>query len=162
MFFSGLLNNIKEKHIKPYMKYLLQTVNTVMNQNSQLDRGKQEQLLKELKAEIPVVVHNSPAKLYEVEKKIDQMLKQGKPFKVIHKEIAKLRKYSFQSYIQKNLQALQTNPKEYHRCVQSILGWNLTLGAGTAINENIDLDPQQAYEDEQGEVYYGEEAKEQV
>jgi hypothetical protein len=62
------------------------------------------------------------------------------------KEIAKLRKYSFQEYVQKNLQMLQSNPKGYHQCLKNLLGWNLTLGPSTAIEENVDMDPQQTYE----------------
>jgi len=57
---------------------------------------------------------------------------------------------------------LQTNPRGYHRCIQNIIGWNLTLGPTTAIDENVDMDPQQIYEDIRGKVHYGEEAKRQV
>ena len=40
-----------------------------------------------------------------------------------------------------------------------VIGWNLTLGPTTAIDENVDMDPQQIYEDKRGKVHYGEEAK---
>ena len=74
---------------------------------------------------MPIVVVNQPRKIYEVEKKVDELLKKGVPYKEINKEIAKLRKYSFQSYIRKNIKALATDPKSYHRCLQNITGWNL-------------------------------------
>ncbi len=57
-----------------------------------------------------------------MERKIDQLLEEGATFERINKEIMKLRKYSFQSYVEKNLMALQTNPKAYHRCIQNVIG----------------------------------------
>ncbi len=36
------------------------------------------------------------------------------------------------------------------------------MGPTTAIDENVDMDPQQIYEDIRGKVHYGEEAKRQV
>ena len=74
MFFSNLLNDIKREHLKPYFRYLLKVVSAVMNHDQVLDEKKQEKLLKELRRNIPVLVHNSPKKIYEVEKKIDEML----------------------------------------------------------------------------------------
>ena len=74
-------------------------------------------MLNEMKTRIPVVVINQPKRIYDVERKIDEMLEKGVPYEEISKEISKLRKYSFQSYIKKNLQALQTDPKNYHRCI---------------------------------------------
>ena len=38
----------------------------------------------------------------------------------------------------------------------------MNLGDSTAIKENVDMDPQQVYEDANGRVYYAEEAKDQV
>jgi len=70
------------------------------------------------------------------------MLAKGAPFKEVNKEIAKLRKYSFQSYIKKNMQALQKNPKGYHRCLQNVIGWNLCMDTETAIKGDVDIDPQ--------------------
>ncbi len=55
---------------------------------------------------VPIVVINQPRKIYEVERKIDEMMANGASYKSISKEIGKLRKYSFQSYVKKNLQAL--------------------------------------------------------
>ena len=69
------------------------------------------------------------------------MLKKKVPYKKINKEIAKLRKYSFQSYVMKNINALTTDPKGCHRCIQNIIGWNITLGSATTINDNVDMDP---------------------
>lgn len=43
-----------------------------------------------------------------------------------------------------------------------MIGWNLELGTTTTIKENVDMDPQQVYEDQDGGVYYGDEAREQV
>jgi len=59
--------------------------------------------LAELKYEIPIVVTYSPRRIYDVERTIGQMLKEKKPYDQINKQISKLRKYSFQSYIKKNL-----------------------------------------------------------
>ena len=161
MFYSNLLNDIKPKHVGAYMRYLLQMISCVMNGHD-LTRRDHELILKELKRSIPVVVTNKPSKIYDVEKKVNEMLEQRLPFEEINKQIGKLRKYSFSTYVKANLQALQYDPKAYHRCIQNIIGWNLTSGGDTAIGGEADLDPQQIYEDPGGEVYYGKEAKARV
>ena len=162
MFFSNLLNEIKEEHLPVYLRYIWKMLALVMDQERELDNKSHELMLEELKTAIPIVVTNQPRKIYDVERRVDEMLEKGMPYGEINKEIAKLRKYSFQSYIKKNLKALATDPKSYHRCIQNIIGWNLSLGASTAIDENVDMDPQQVYEDPEGKVHYGEEAKKQV
>jgi len=88
-----------------------------MNRQGGMNITEQEMLLEELKEKIPIVEINRPRRIYEVERRIDEMLKNGAPFKRINKEIGKLRKYSFQSYVKKNLKALSVNPKGYHRCI---------------------------------------------
>jgi len=40
-----------------------------------------------------------------------------------------------------------------------MIGWNLELGTGTTIKESVDMDPQQVYEDTNGDVYYGDDAR---
>ncbi len=162
MFFSNTLNEIKKDDIKHYMRYILQVMDRVMNGREGMCVEEQEILLEELKGKIPIVEINRPRKIYDVERKIDEMMKKGVGFKKINKEIGKLRKYSFQAYIKKNLKALSVNPKAYHRCLQNVIGWNLSMGEGTAIKGDADMDPQQIYEDAQGRVFHGEEAKEQV
>ena len=162
MFFSNLLNEIKEEHIPAYLRYIWQLLSLIMNQDEVLNKETHEEILQELKTEIPIVETNRPRQIYDVERRVDELMAQGAPYGLINKEIAKLMKYSFQAYIKKNLQALQTNPKGYHRCIQNIIGWNLTLGPTTSIEGNVDMDPQQIYEDPGGEVFYGEEAKAQV
>ncbi len=106
-----------------------------------MNTEKQKEILDELKSRLPIIRVNQPKKIYEVERKIDQLLKNGVAYERINKEIMKLRKYSFQSYVKKNLKALQVNPKAYHRCIQNLIGWNLQLGPDTAINGDADLDP---------------------
>ena len=142
MFFSNLLNEIKQKHIKFYLRYAVQMVSLVMNKDQELNTEKQKEILDELKSRLPIIRVNQPKRIYEVERKIDQLLKDGAAYERINKEIMKLRKYSFQSYVKKNLKALQINPKAYHRCIQNMIGWNLQLGPDTAINGDADLDPQ--------------------
>ena len=142
MFFSNVINEIKEKHIKYYLRYILQTLSAIIGQDKGMNHIKQTELLTELKSKMPIVVKNSPRRIYEVEKRINEMLEQRLPYKDINKEISKLRKYSFQSYVEKNLQALQTNPKAYHQCIKNIIGWNMQLGPSTAIDNNTDIDPQ--------------------
>ena len=78
-------------------------VSKIMSKNEELDPETQERFLKELRRAMPIIVHNPAKKIYEVEKKINELLKKNVPYKEIQKEIAKLRKYSFQSYIEKNL-----------------------------------------------------------
>ena len=48
MFFSGLLNNIKEKHIRPYMRYILKMINAIMNEDEEYNKVRQKELLEEL------------------------------------------------------------------------------------------------------------------
>ena len=103
MFFSNLLNEVKEKHLKYYLRYIWQMLCCIMNDDEVLNQETHEELLGELKDAIPIVVINQPRKIYEVEKRIDELLEQGAPYGQINKEIAKLRKYSFQAYIKKNL-----------------------------------------------------------
>ncbi len=67
----------------------------VMNRGKGLDHEQHENMLNELKAAIPIVVVNQPRKIYDVERKVDEMLEKGMPFGEVNKEIAKLRKYSF-------------------------------------------------------------------
>ena len=40
-----------------------------------------------------------------------------------------------------------------------MIGWNLELSGGTMIEENMDMDPQQIYENQEAKIKYGEEAK---
>ena len=66
---------------------------------------------------MPIIVDNKPQRIYDVEKRINEMIKEKVPYGEINKEIMKLRKYSFQTYVEKNLDALSANPKGYHQCV---------------------------------------------
>ena len=67
----------------------------IMNDDQELNSKDHEEFLNELKMAVPIVVINQPRKIYEVERRIDEMLKQGAPYGQINKEIGKLRKYSF-------------------------------------------------------------------
>jgi len=82
MFYSNLINEIKEKHIKYYLRYLLQMISMVMNDNKKEDgkrtlimnadeQGmtyeKQKKILDELKEKIPLIVINKPRQIYQVE-----------------------------------------------------------------------------------------------
>ncbi len=58
MFFSNLLNEIKEKHIRFYMRYAMQLVSLVMNENQELNTVKHQEILEELKCRIPIVEVN--------------------------------------------------------------------------------------------------------
>ena len=53
------------------------------------------EMLEEMRKAIPVVVINSSRKVYEVERKIEALLKLDEDYATINDEIAKLRKYSF-------------------------------------------------------------------
>lgn len=60
---------------------------------------------------------------------------------LLQKEIKKLRKYSYDSYVEMNLKGLKTNPKKYHQCLKNILQWNIDLGQQNGIGNNSDADP---------------------
>ena len=81
------------------MRFLLQVISAVMNEDEILDGSRLDEFCTELKQVVPIVVKNNPRRIYEVERTVDRMLKEKKPYELINKEIAKLRKYSFQSYI---------------------------------------------------------------
>lgn len=95
MFFSGIINEIKEENVGVYLRYIMQVVSCIMNNEEGMKKNQQETFLEELKEEMQIVVVNKPRQIYQVEKKIDEMLKKRLPFEEINKEIAKLRKYSF-------------------------------------------------------------------
>ena len=56
MFFSGILNEIKEKHIKYYLRYVLQMIGMILR--NELTQPKHEEILAELKTMVPIVVIN--------------------------------------------------------------------------------------------------------
>ena len=64
-----------------------------------------------------IVVKNKPEVIYEVEKKVDQMIAARMPNDQIQRELNILRKYSYESYVKKNIKSLKTDPKAYHKCL---------------------------------------------
>lgn len=66
--------------------------------------------------------------MYEVEKKVQKMLEEGRPYEQIKRDLEILQKYSFKTYVQENIRMIKTNPKKYHSCLQNIIGWNVNIG----------------------------------
>ena len=97
---------------------------------------KQDFLLKS-----PIIIKDSPKKAYEITKTINDLLNKEVDPEIINRELCKLKKYSYELYIQENIKSLKINPKKYHQCIQNIIAWNIELGKNTAIDKQSDLDP---------------------
>ena len=83
MFYSRLLNDVKKEHLRPYLRYILETICAVMGDKEGLDRHKQERLLGKLQTKVPITVRNPSQQLYEVERKVNDLLKRKLPFREV-------------------------------------------------------------------------------
>ncbi len=108
---------------------------------------------------IPIVMFNSPKNIYSLEQVIQDLLREGAPFEDINQVLNKLRKYSYQSYIETNLRIHKTNPKKYHAALQNLVRWNIDLDR-PSLNSQCDVDPALVYETQEGEVVFNDEARE--
>ncbi len=77
--------------------------------------------------DIPVLVFNHPKNQYSIEAEIKDMIENEAPFHIINIQLQKLKKYSYVSFIEKNLEMYSTNPKEYHKALQNLMQWNVDL-----------------------------------
>lgn len=89
---------------------------------------------------VMVVVKNQPEVVYEIEKKIERLIADEVPNAEIQKQLNILRKYSYETYVKNNIKLLRSNPKEYHKCLQNIIQWNVELGQEMGLNEQSDMD----------------------
>jgi len=48
---------------------------------------------------VPIIVKNKLIKVYEIQRKIEQMLKKNLPYEEVNWEIGKLLKYSYNMYV---------------------------------------------------------------
>lgn len=67
--------------------------------------------------EVPIISSNKAIRMYEVDRKIEDMIERGEDSELITKEISKLRKYSYNDYVSNNLKFIGTDPKSYHKCL---------------------------------------------
>ena len=95
--------------------------------------------------DLPIVKHNNPTVVYEIEKQISRLIQENADPSLINSEVAKLRKYSYQAYVKSNLNCLKTNPKEFHKCLQNIIKWNASEDNETSLDQQWDMDPSQCY-----------------
>ncbi len=157
MVLSSIINDIKEEHVAPYLVYLLKLLN-LAHKNNAWNARDLKNIRRELEEEIPLVVMNSPKNQYSVEKEIRKLIGEGAPFQVINTHLHRLRKYSYQSFIELNLLAQKTDPKNYHRALQNLIQWNVDLEK-PAIRSCCDADPSTTYKTETGEVIYNQAAR---
>ena len=113
MIYSSLANEPKAEHVSVYLTYILTLLN-LAHRHIPWKAEKIRRIRQKMLAEIPIIKFNSPKNIYSLEEKIQDLLLEGAPFEEINTELNKLRKYSYQSYIETNLKVHKTEPKKYH------------------------------------------------
>ncbi len=108
--------------------------------------------------EVPVVVHNNAKNVYSLEEEIKQLIDEGAVFNRVNTYLHKLRKYSYQSYIEMNLLAQKTDPKAYHRALQNLISWTIDLD-NPSLNSRCDTDASITYVNDEGKMLYNKEAR---
>ena len=84
-----------------------------------LDQESLERIQRTFTDRTMVVMRNKANVVYEVEKKVQRMLEEGRPYEQIKRELNILQKYSYKTYIQENIKLLKTNAKKYHQCTNA-------------------------------------------